>query len=108
MRMSMWGGARSTIGGVVFGNNPVWLFDTARNPGWISALDSTGANDMKRMAVLLDLVPWQRLVPSGLGGTPTVVTAGGGTYGSWTTNGSFGGDDYVVAAADANGSTVIA
>ena len=100
-RAYMWSAVLSAIGGVVFGNNPVWLFDTAKNPGWIPALQSTGANDMKRMGALLDLVPWQRLVPSGLASTPAVVTGGGGTYGSWSTAGSVGGDDYVVAAVDA-------
>lgn len=108
IREYMWGAALGAIGGVVFGNNPVWLFDTARNPGWIPALNSTGADDMKRMGALLDLVPWQRLVPSGLAGTSSVVTAGAGTYGSWNTGGSSGGDDYVVAAADASGSAILA
>jgi hypothetical protein len=108
IREFLWGAALSAVGGVVFGNSPVWKFDTAHNPGWIPALDSTGAHDMTRMGALLDALPWQRLVPSGLAGMITLVTAGGGTYGSWSHAGSVGGDDWVVAAADAQGTALVA
>lgn len=108
IREYMWGAALSAVGGVVFGHGVLWKFDTAQNPGWLAALQSPGAQDMRRLGALLDLLPWQRLVPSGLAGMPTLVTAGGGTYGSWSTAGSVGGHDYVVAAADAAGSTLVA
>jgi hypothetical protein len=108
IREYMWGAALSTIGGVVFGNSPLWKFDTAQNPGWIPAMDSVGAHDMQRMGAVLDALPWQALVPSGLDGMITLVTAGGGSYGSWSTAGSSGGDDYVVAAAAVDGSTLLA
>jgi uncharacterized protein DUF4038/collagenase-like protein with putative collagen-binding domain len=108
IREYMWGASLSAIGGVVFGNGVLWKFDTAQSPGWVAALDSTGARDMQRLGALLDPLPWYRLVPSGLDGMTTLVTAGGGTYGSWSHGGSVGGHDYVVAAADAQGAALVA
>jgi Protein of unknown function (DUF4038)/Putative collagen-binding domain of a collagenase len=107
-REFMWGAALSTVGGAVFGNGVLWKFDTAGSPGWIAAMDSPGARDMQRLGALLDPLPWHRLVPSGLSGMTTLVTAGGGTYGSWSHGGSSGGHDYVVAAADVQGAVLLA
>jgi uncharacterized protein DUF4038/collagenase-like protein with putative collagen-binding domain len=108
IREYMWGAALSAVGGVVYGHGVLWKFDSTQNPGWVAALQSPGAHDMQRLGALLDPMPWHRLVPSGLGGMMTLVTAGGGTYGSWSHAGSVGGHDYVVAAADAQGAALVA
>jgi hypothetical protein len=108
IREYMWGAALSAVGGVVYGHGVLWKFDTAQSPGWVVAMQSAGAHDMQRLARLLDPMPWYRLVPSGLPGMPTLVTAGGGTYGSWSHAGSLGGHDYVVAAADPQGAALVA
>ena len=108
VREYMWGAALSAIGGVVYGHGVLWKFDTAQSPGWIAAMQSPGAHDMRRLGALLDPMPWYRLVPSGLGGMTTLVTAGGGTYGTWSHAGSLGGHDYVVAAADPQGAALVA
>jgi hypothetical protein len=81
--------------GVVSGSRPIWLFDE----GWQHALDSPGANDVARLGHLLDTLPWQGLVPSGLGGMRPLVIAGGGTPGE---------QDEVVAAATPDGAALVA
>jgi hypothetical protein len=53
----------SCIGGNVFGNAPLWDFDS----GWQSALDATGSLDWQRAGALFDAIAWQDLVPSNLG-----------------------------------------
>lgn len=108
IRGYMWSAALSAIGGAVYGHGVLWKFDTAQSPGWVAAMQAPGARDMQRVGALLDPMPWYRLVPSGLAGTPTLVTAGGGTYGSWSHAGSLGGLDYVVGAADPQGTTLVA
>ncbi|MET0554762.1 MAG: DUF4038 domain-containing protein [Vicinamibacteria bacterium] len=108
IREYMWSAALSAVGGVVYGHGVLWKFDTAQSPGWIPAMQSAGARDMQRLGALLDPMPWHRLVPSGLDGMATLVTAGGGTYGTWSHAGSLGGHDYVVAAADAQGAALVA
>ena len=52
-----------------------------------------------RLGKLLDSVAWYKLVPSGTVGTKTLITAGGGIYGS---------QDYVTAAAAADGKLLLA
>jgi hypothetical protein len=54
---------------------------------------------MMRLGKLLDSTAWYKLVPSGIAGMKTLVTAGGGTYGK---------RDYVTAAAAADGSLLLA
>jgi len=76
--------------GQVFGNLPIWPFTT----GWESALDSVGANDMRRVQALFLSRPWTSLVPDAV---HTVVTAG---YGSDVS--------YVAAARTSDGGTVMA
>jgi len=71
----------STIGGVVFGNEQLWMFE----PDWPELLDTPGARDMGHLRGLLDSLRWWELVPSGPG-APTAAplvagpddTAGGG------------------------------
>jgi Protein of unknown function (DUF4038)/Putative collagen-binding domain of a collagenase len=81
--------------GFVSGSRPIWLFDE----GWEHALDSPGANDVARLGHLLDTLPWEALVPSGLSGMRTLVTAGGGLP---------GGQDEVAAAATPDGRALLA
>jgi hypothetical protein len=98
------GGA--TAGGF-FGNRDIWEFSTAKwwsgfsfgHAPWMQAQESAGTFDMMRLGQLLDSVPWQNLVPSGLAGMRTLVTAGGGAY---------GGQDYVTAAATDDGRALVA
>src|SRR6266403_1872053 len=66
---------------------------------WQSALDSPGNLDMMHLGKLLDSVAWYKLVPSGTAGTKILITAGGGTYGK---------QDYVTAAAAADGRVLLA
>jgi hypothetical protein len=110
IREDMWGGVLSAVGGAVFGNNPIWDFDT----GWQTALDATGSLDMQRMAGLLDSLPWWRMVPSGLTSgaftQATLVTAGGGTFTTMASpgDGESGGDNWVVATGTQLGDYLLA
>jgi hypothetical protein len=101
LRAGMWWAALSTIGGAVFGNNPVWKFDTAKNPGWPIALESPGTRDFQRLGALFNALPWHRLVPSGLGGTRSRITSPGGDPRT-------AGDAYVAAAATTSGDLLVA
>jgi Protein of unknown function (DUF4038)/Putative collagen-binding domain of a collagenase len=78
--------------GHVMGNFPIWLFD----PGWPEAMDSPGAEGMVHWGRLFRSRPWFNLVPDQ---DHTVVTAG--LDERW-------GLDCCVAAATADGSTIIA
>jgi len=53
----------STVGGYISGNGYIWPF----NPGWQSHLNTQGAQDMARLNAFVRSIPWQNLVPSGLG-----------------------------------------
>jgi hypothetical protein len=87
--------AMGCTAGQLFGSRPVWLF----GEGWREALDSPGARDMARLGRLLDLLPWQALVPSGLAGARALVTGG---------RGSEGGQDEIASAAAPDGSALVA
>jgi hypothetical protein len=78
--------------GQVMGNRPIWLFD----PGWETALNSVGAQDMKRLYLLFSFHPWYQLVPDE---KHEVVVDG---------LGEFNGMDYLTAARASDGSTVMA
>jgi hypothetical protein len=106
IREFMWGAALSTIGGVIFGNTPLWTFDA----DWHSRLGSTGSRDMQQLGALLDSLPWHQLVPSGLAGMKTLVTQGTGSYTTMPHPGDseVGGEDWVVAAATPDGRHLIA
>lgn len=99
------GGA--TAGGF-FGNRDVWKFATDSwwfDPGgfghgpWTTAMDSTGTLDFVYLGRLLDSVPWYDLIPSDLSEMKTLITAGGGNYGTI---------DYVAAAATFDGKDLLA
>jgi hypothetical protein len=93
-RFQYWGWL-SGIGGYVSGNGYVWPFTA----GWKNHLDTQGSRDMARLNGLVRSLPWQALVPSGLGGMRTLVTSGGG---------SSAGSDFVAAAATADGTVLVA
>lgn len=82
----------SGAAGQMFGNNPLWAFDS----GWQANLNSVGANDMTRANALFTSRSWTNLVPDS---THVVLTAGYGNYGDAT---------YVSAARTTDGSTLIA
>jgi len=95
VRRFQWWGWLSTIGGYISGNGYVWQF----NPGWQSHLNTQGAQDMARLNAFMRSIAWYNLVPSGLGGMRTLITAGGGEDSA---------SDYVAAAATPDGSLLIA
>ena len=80
--------------GAVFGNRPIWLFDT----GWdaSSGIDSPGSRQQGHIGDLMRSRFWWALIPDY---SSTVVTQG---RGSLTSSG------YVPAARTANGETVMA
>jgi hypothetical protein len=96
VRRFQWWGWLSTIGGYVSGNGYVWPFVS---PAWKAHLDTQGSRDMARMHAFIRSMPWYAMVPSGLGGTKTLVTAGGGNISL---------DDYVSAAATPAGTWLVA
>ena len=95
VRRFQWWGWLSTIGGYISGNGYVWPF----NAGWQSHLNTQGAQDMARLNAFIRSIAWYNLVPSGLGGMRTLVTAGGS---------SVSASDYVAAAATPDGKLLVA
>jgi hypothetical protein len=96
-RRFQWSAMLGGIGGYFFGNENLWPFE----PGWTATLNSPGAQDMARLNAFVRSLPWYALVPSGLGGSKTLVTAGGGTVSPQS-------DDYVAAAGTPDGSWLVA
>ena len=102
-----WAALSGATAGAFFGHRDIWEFATSSwssglapdHSPWQTALNSPGTFDMRRLGELLDSVAWYKLVPSGMAGMRTLVTAGGGTYGK---------RDYVTAAAAADGSLLLA
>jgi hypothetical protein len=95
VRRFQWLGWLSTIGGYISGNGYVWPF----NSGWNTYLNTTGAQDMSRLNTFIKSIAWYNLVPSGLNGMKTLITAGAGTLGS---------ANYVTAAATPTGNLLVA
>ncbi len=95
-RRFQWWSVFSGIGGYVTGNGYVWPFN---GTDWSSHLDVLGAQDMARLNGFINSIAWQTLVPSGLGGMGTIVTAGGNTPADKT---------YVAAAANPAGTLLVA
>jgi len=73
VRRFQWWGWLSTIGGYISGNGYVWPF----RADWRNHLDTQGSRDMARLNAFIVSIPWYSLVPSGLGGMRTLITAGG-------------------------------
>ena len=105
VRRYAWWGQLSGIAGVMYGHRDVWPFQTATwNAGypfgsqdWHLSLGAPGAQAMEHMSQLLSGLPWQELVPSGLAGMKTLVTAGASS-----------GNAFVTAAATPSGSLLVA
>jgi hypothetical protein len=90
------------IAGGFYGNEQLWRFDNG-SPGtdWTTLLATQARLDAVRQFAFWQARPWWRLVPSGLGGMGTIVTAGGGTASPQST-------DYVAAAATPEGDLLLA
>ncbi len=96
VRRFQWWSVLSSIGGYVTGNGYVWKF----MPGiWNNHLNTQGAQDMARLNAFVRSIAWYHLVPSGLNGMKTIITAGGS---------SVTASDYVAAAADPAGTLLVA
>ncbi len=72
LRAQAYGALLSCVGGYVFGNLPIWDFDS----GWQAAMGATGSTDWQRAGALFNSIAWQDLVPSGLGTLAGTVIAG--------------------------------
>jgi len=95
VRRFQWWGWLSTIGGYISGNGYVWPFPST----WKNHLNTQGSRDMGRLNAFVGSIAWYNLVPSGLNGMRTLVTAGGS---------SVSAADYVAAAATADGTLLVA
>lgn len=83
------------IGGYIQGNGYVWPFrSTGVSPptsdSYLNHLNTVATQDAARLNALIKSLEWWRLVPDGLSGIGTLVTAGGGSIDS---------TNYVAAAA---------
>jgi hypothetical protein len=96
VRRFQWWAWLSTIGGYVVGNGYVWPFNA---PDWQNHLDTQCTRDMTRLNVFMGSIGWYKLVPSGLNGMRTLITAGGSSVNS---------SDYVAAAATFDGTLFVA
>lgn len=94
VRRFQWFGWLSSIGGFVAGNGYVHRF-----VDYLGHLNTTGTQDNARLAAFIKSIEWWRLIPSGLGGTGTIVTSGGGTTDT---------DSYVAAACTSLGDLLVA
>jgi hypothetical protein len=92
--------------GFVFGNFPIWSFWDPGDPGWPSedggfpggwatALDSGGSEFSRIAGDFFRSLPWQELLPDT---DHTIVAEGAGAYGE---------EDYALAAATPDRSTVV-
>lgn len=95
-RRFIWRGLLNGIAGYIQGNGYTWPFN---NGVWEAHLDSVGQRDLGRLNAFWKSIEWWRLVPHGLGGIGTLVTAGAGAIDS---------DNYVAAAATPLGDLLVA
>jgi hypothetical protein len=84
--------------GQLYGNGYTWGFSN----GWKNQLNTPGAVQFGHLKALFEPRAWYELVPDQ---GHTVVTAG---YGTFSSTGSIGGNDYVTAARTPNGKLVMA
>ena len=88
VRRFQWWGWLSTIGGYISGNGYVWPFERLvrlwpfRSRDWHDHLDTQGSRDMARLNAFMRSIAWYNLVPSGLNGMRTLITAGGSSVSS--------------------------
>ncbi|WP_413936767.1 DUF4038 domain-containing protein [Nitrospira sp. BLG_1] len=106
VRRFQWWGWLSGIGGYISGNGCVWPFNPPKllsisfcSDGWQAHLNTQGAQDMARLNAFVRSIAWHNLVPSGLGGMKTIVTAGGSQPNL---------PDYIAAAASPDGTLMVA
>ena len=95
VRRFQWWGWLTTIGGYISGNGYIWRF----NPGWQKHMDTKNTYDMERLNAFIKSITWWKLVPSGLDGMKTLITAGGSTTSD---------SNYVAAAATREGTLLVA
>jgi hypothetical protein len=95
VRRFQWWGWLSTIGGYISGNGYVWPFPST----WRNHLNTQGSRDMGRLNAFIRSIAWYDLVPAGLNGMRTLITAGGS---------SVSASDYVSAAATPDGTLLVA
>ena len=90
--------ALSGATGQLYGNHYTWQFSS----GWQGFLGTTGSAQFGYLQDLLDSHRWWDLIPDQ---NHTFVTAG---YGSFTSSGAIGANDYVTAAITADGQVGLA
>lgn len=95
IRRYSWWSWLSSIAGYTFGNGYVWTM----NSGYTSHLNSTQTQHHAFLNNFIKSIDWWTLVPNGLGGIGTLVTAGGGTMNTTS---------YVAAAANSTGRLLVA
>jgi Protein of unknown function (DUF4038)/Putative collagen-binding domain of a collagenase len=88
----------SGAAGQLYGNHYTWQFLS----GWQSHLDTPGSIQMGYVKSLFESRPWYNLIPDQ---NHTVVTAG---YGTFSSTGSLGDNDYLTAARSPDGTLVLA
>jgi hypothetical protein len=89
--------------GVCYGTAYDWKFPS----GWLSSLDSTGAQQLKIFSDFFNSLEWWKLVPDGISGSNhLVMTAGYGNYGSPTSPKNT--DTYATCARASDGSFIVA
>jgi hypothetical protein len=87
----------SGTGASIVDGSVVWSFVTSG--GVLTLLSEPPVVDFERMGAFFSSISWFDLVPSGLGGAPTLIASGGGTYAGWSdTNAESGGMDWVASA----------
>lgn len=96
VRRFQWWGWLGSIGGYVYGNGYVWPF---HDEAWKAHLDTKGARDMAHLNTFIRSLPWQTLVPSGLGGMRELITRHGSQERA---------RDYIAAAASLDGRLLVA
>ena len=95
IRRFSWWGWLSAIAGYTFGNGYVW----SMKPGYTEHLDTEQTRHHAILNNFVRSIEWWTLVPDGLGGIGTLVTAGAGAIDT---------DNYVAAAANPGGTLLVA
>jgi hypothetical protein len=88
-----WTMLSGAVGGQVYGNNYIWQFAS----GWQSYLDTTGVTQLRFVTALFASRAWYNLIPDI---NHAFLTLG---YGTYSTGGTVGGNNYVTAAITKDG-----
>jgi len=94
-RRFIWWGVLNCIGGYMAGNGYLIHFKS----GYAAHFNVQGQVDLANLNTLYKSITWHQLVPSGLAGMKTLITAG---------NGGIGNSSYVAAAATPTGTVLVA